>query len=495
MTSIDCWIEHWARRRPSHTAIALPEGDLSWFDLSHRVHLTARAIAHAGVGRGDRVALLAGDGSLILEALFAAARLGASIVPLNTRLTAHELGVVLGDAEPRLLIADDPHGDAARDALDRSAVDVELLVVDPVRGITAADGPAPPRVGRPDDVVVIAYTSGTTGTPKGAMLDQRAITANASNVTAMMDLTSRDRVLNVMPQFHVGGLNVHSTPTLRAGGTLVQPRRFDPVAAFDELTERATLGTLVPAMLVAVQSLPQWRSARFTKLRALNTGSSSVPTGLIDEVHATGTPVTQIYGLTETSPLALALPAEHARDKVGSCGLAGLAVEVRLVAPDGHDVEPGEAGEIVVRGANVTTGYWNQPDATRAAFLDGGWFRTGDIVCTDVDGFAYIEDRRTDLIISGGENISPAELEAVLAEVDGIAEAVVVSSPDDRWGHVPVVVAVRADPTISDEAVLAAFDDRVARFKRPRQIRWVDRLPRTPMGKVKKHELRRHLSP
>ncbi|MEM9713067.1 MAG: AMP-binding protein, partial [Actinomycetota bacterium] len=316
MTAIDSWLEHWAVRRPGDTAIVLPEGSLSWQTLFTRVVGTARALVDAQVRQGDRVAVLAGDGSLMLEVLFACARIGAAIVPLNTRLTAHELAVVLDDSSPNLLIADSPHGDAAGAAVELSSNDIEPLVVDPVRGV-GVDATPPPRTGRPHDVVLIAYTSGTTGAPKGAMLDQAALSANASNVAAMMDLTSQDRVLNVMPQFHVGGLNVHATPTLRAGGTLVQPRRFDPTEALEELDERATLGTLVPAMLVAVQALPAWERATFQRLRSLNSGASRVPRELIERVHAKGVPVTQIYGLTETTPLALALPAERARDKVG----------------------------------------------------------------------------------------------------------------------------------------------------------------------------------
>ncbi len=489
MTAVDSWLEHWAARRPTDTAIVLPEGDLSWQALFTRVAGTARALVDADVRRGERVAVLAGDGSLMLEVLFACARLGAAIVPLNTRLTAHELAVILDDASPTLLIADSPHGGAARAAVELSSNDIEPLVVDPVHG-AAVDAAPPPRTGRTHDVVLIAYTSGTTGTPKGAMLDQAALTANASNVAAMMDLTSQDRVLNVMPQFHVGGLNVHATPTLRAGATLVQPRRFDPTEAFEELDQRATLGTLVPAMLVAVQALPAWESATFRHLRSLNSGASPVPRELIEKVHAKGVPVTQVYGLTETSPLALALPAERARDKIGSCGIPGLSVDVRLVDTDGNDVGADQPGEVLVRGANVTRGYWNQPEATAASFLDDEWFRTGDIARTDHEGFFFIEDRRTDVIISGGENIYPAELEAVLATIDGIAEAAVISRPDQRWGQVPTIVAVRSDPGITDTDVLSAFDDRIARYKHPREIAWVDHLPRTAMGKVKKHELR-----
>ncbi|MEM9714659.1 MAG: AMP-binding protein, partial [Actinomycetota bacterium] len=278
-------------------------------------------------------------------------------------------------------------------------------------------------------------------------------------------------------------------PTLRAGGTLVQPRRFDPTEALEELDERATLGTLVPAMLVAVQALPAWERATFRHLRSLNSGASRVPRELIERVHAKGVPVTQIYGLTETTPLALALPAERARDKVGSCGVPGLGVDVRLVDPEGNDVEANQLGEVLVRGTNVTRGYWNQPEATAAAFLDDEWFRTGDIARTDDDGFFFTEDRRTDVIISGGENIYPAELEAVLAGIPGIAEAAVISRPHQRWGQVPTIVAVRSDPDITDADVLSAFDDRIARYKHPREVAWVDHLPRTSMGKVKRHEL------
>ena len=238
MTSIDTWIEHWAARRPDRTAIALPEANLSWAALHRRVQSTAAVLNQAGVRRHDRVAVLAGDGSLPIEVLFAAARIGAAVVPLNTRLTAHEIGVILDDAEPLVIVADDVHEAAGRAATAAARIAADLLVVHAELGVGQANGPIPDRVGSPEDVLIIAYTSGTTGQPKGAMLEQAAIAANATNVAAMMDLASTDRVYNAMPQFHVGGLNVHATPTIRAGGVLVQARRFDPAAALDELANQ-----------------------------------------------------------------------------------------------------------------------------------------------------------------------------------------------------------------------------------------------------------------
>jgi fatty-acyl-CoA synthase len=312
----------------------------------------------------------------------------------------------------------------------------------------------------------------------------------------MMDMTSHDRVLNTMPLFHVGGLNVHSLPTLAAGGTIVLHPRFDPARVLAELTAGdVDLVTLLPPMLVAVLALPAFTDADLTSLRAVNTGAAMVPAPLIEAIHAKGVPVTQIYGLTETATLATCLRREHAYERIGSCGKGALTCEVMLVDDEGQQVPTGSPGEIVARGPNVLHEYWRDTDATDAAFLDGGWFRTGDVATADEDGFLYMQDRKKDMIISGGENIYPAELEELLVGVPGLAEAAVIGRPDNTWGEVPVVVAVRQpESSTTDEDVLAVFVDRVARFKRPKEVIWVGSLPRTAMGKVQKHVLRNDLT-
>lgn len=489
--AIDRWIEHWAGWRAGQAAIVLPETVISYGELLHRVRAAAATLSAHGVSQGSRVAALVADGSVMLETLFGCARLGAVLVPLNTRLTQSELTFMLDDAEPTALISDTTHAATAARLVESSGPPVLPVILDPVVGFADHDtrrSDDPPRAS-PESPLSIIYTSGTTGRPKGAILTQASYEANAANVAAMMDLTGSDRGLNVMPQFHVGGLNVHATPTLRAGGVLLQHRHFDPDAVLEQLMSEATLGTLVPTMLRSVVEREAWDSARFRNLRALNSGSSHVPRHLIDAVHAKGVPVTQVYGLTETGPLVFGLRAEKASERAGSCGRPGLNVEVRLA--DGLD-EPRQdtaVGEVVVRGPSVTAGYWRNPSATNEAFLPGGWFRTGDIARVE-DGFFYIEDRVKNVIISGGENIYAAELEAVLDGVRGVAEAAVVPMKDETWGEAPLVVAVREPhSSVSDADILGAFDGIVASYKHPKAVRWVNALPRTAMGKIQRHLL------
>jgi len=489
--TIDRWLEHWADHRPYATAIEFADHSVTYRSLYDRVCVVAAGLRARGVGSGDRVAYLGGDGPTPVELLFACARIGAIHLPLNTRLAAPELSWIVGHAEPSLVLADVDHVGAAADMLaDHSAI-ARAVVGESDDMDPFEVGHATERSGADHDPVLMCYTSGTTGRPKGAVLDQIALMANAANVAAMMDVRSTDRVLNTMPLFHVGGLNVHTTPTLAAGGTIVLHRRFDPAAVLAELTGgRIDLATLLAPMLAAVTELEEFGHADLSGVRAVNTGASPVPIGLIEAIHAKGVPVTQIYGLTETSTLCVCLRAEQARERVGSCGKAALTCEVRLVDESGVDVAPGEEGEIVVRGPNVMREYWRDPEGTAAAFMDG-WFRTGDVAVADPHGFMYIRGRRKDLIISGGENIYPAELEDLLVGLPGVAEAVVVAQPDRRWGEVPVVVAVRAAGSdVTDAAVLAVFDGRVARYKAPKGVIWVDALPRTAMGKVRKHVLR-----
>jgi fatty-acyl-CoA synthase len=489
--TIDRWLEHWADHRPDATAIEFVDQSVTYRSLYDRVCRVAGGLRAHGVESGDRVAYLGGDGPTPLEILFACARIGAIHLPLNTRLAAPELSWIVGHAEPSLVLADAEYATAAADMLADHPATRRAVVGASDNTEQFEVGNPTERCGDDRDPVLMCYTSGTTGRPKGAVLDQLALMANAANVAAMMDVRSTDRVLNTMPLFHVGGLNVHTTPTLAAGGTIVLHRRFDPAAVLAELAGgRIDLVTLLAPMLVAVTELGEFGHADLSGVRAVNTGASPVPIALIEAIHAKGVPVTQIYGLTETATLCVCLRAEHARVRVGSCGKAALTSEVRLVDESGADVTPGEAGEIVVRGPNVMREYWRDPEGTASAFVDG-WFRTGDVAVTDPDGFMYIRGRRKDLIISGGENIYPAELEDLLVDVPGVAEAVVVARPDHRWGEVPVVVAVRAaDADVTDEALIAAFEGRVARYKVPKAVIWIDALPRTAMGKVRKHVLR-----
>jgi acyl-CoA synthetase (AMP-forming)/AMP-acid ligase II len=291
--------------------------------------------------------------------------------------------------------------------------------------------------------------------------------------------------------FHVGGLNIHTTPALRAGACVTIHRRFDPTQALRAIAEdRPTLFLAVPQVSLAMTAHPEWSSTDISSLRIVTTGSSIVPEAVIRPWLQRGVPVTQVYGLTESAPVAICLRREDAMRKIGSCGKPTMHCQARIVDAHGSALPPGERGEIVLRGPNLFREYWNDPAATAAAFADG-WLRTGDIGHRDAEGFYYVDDRLKDMVIAGGENIYPAEIENVLGGCPAILETAVVGRPDQRWGEVPIAyVVARPGSSLTSEDVMALFEGRLARFKHPREIVFLDSLPRNAMGKVLKYELR-----
>lgn len=487
--SIADWIDRHAAQRPEAPAIRFRDVVTSYGRLAALVDGTAAWLHERyGIGRGDRVAWLGTNAPDMLLLLFAAAKLRAVLVPLNWRLAPPELRYVMADCRPRLLVVQPAFaGDVGAIVPDPAACAVQ--VSDPAAGGLAAvlsDATGMPDGGGADDPLLIVYTSGTTGRPKGAVLTQGAIAANAGNALAMQAITAADHVLTVLPMFHVGGLNIQTTPALRAGACVTLHERFDPGAALAAIAgERPSLTVLVPATLRAMIGHPGWAATDLSSLRAVATGSSDVPVELMTAFRDRGVPVIQVYGATETAPVAVFQTVADPRSELGAIGRPAPGCAVRLVDPEGREVPDGEVGEIEVRGASVTTGYWNDPAATAAAFRDG-WFRTGDLAMRDGNGAYWFRDRLKNVIISGGENVYPAELERVLRGIDGIAEAAVVGRPDARWGEVPVAVVVPAPGAALERAVvLAAFDGRLARYKHPKDVVFADELPRNALGKVR----------
>jgi fatty-acyl-CoA synthase len=479
-------VAHWADHTPGRTAIHFQGADLSYAALWARISQATNALAALGIAPGDRVAMLAYNCPEILVALLALSRLGALLVPLNWRLTVAEHRLILADCAPKLLLAED----------DWRAHAEQLPV--PMQPLQVLDGPAEAApeaglVGSDAEDALVVYTSGTTGKPKGAVLTQAGLIWNAYNAIAAHDMGQQDHALNALPMFHVGGLNIQGLPVLVAGARVTLHRRFDPGQWLaDVAAHRPTLSVLVPAMMAAIVGHPAWARADLSSLRMIHAGSMIVPDSLIQAFHARGIPVGQIYGSTETAPCAIVLLREDAERKLGSAGKPALHCEVRLVANPERTADVAEGvGEVWVRGPNVMRGYWNAPEATRAALADG-WYRTGDLARRDADGFYWIVGRSKDVIISGGENIYPAELENVLADCPAIAEAAVVGIADARWGETVCACIVRAPGAALDEdGVLALFRERLARYKHPRRVLFMDTLPKTAMGKVQKFALRK----
>jgi len=463
------------------------------YDFAKFWRRVARVTAHLqsnwGVQPGDRVAWLGFNHELQLVTLVACARLGAVFLPLNFRLAVPELQQVMQDAQPRLLVHDRHHADAAHalQGADLQHTHHDSLIA------TASPRALPLPAVHGDLPLLLVYTSGTTGVPKGAVHTQAALLANARASAWAHDFVPGDKVLSTLPLFHVGGLCIQTLPALLAGVEVVLHPRFDPTAWLDEMHKsRPSLSLLVPATMRAVFEHSRWTETPLACLRGIMTGSSTVPVAYLETLHARGVPVGQVYGTTETGPVSIVLRLPDAMARVGASGWPYPEAQVKLIDADGQEVGFGETGEVCIRAANLMRGYWRADGETHTGLQDG-WFHSGDLGQRAEDGCISIVGRSKDMIISGGENIYPAEIENQLVTLPGVAESAVVGLPDVRWGEVPVAVLVRAHDAagqaLTAEAVLQHLQSRIARFKLPRRVVFVDSLSKSALGKVQKPAL------
>lgn len=494
------WLTRRAARVPRQPALSCEGVTWNYGELVQRIERMSAVLAAGGVTPGARVAYLGVNDPMFVVVLFATARLGAICVPLNFRLSGVELAFVIGDAGVHTLVVGEEHI-AVIDAV-RSTLGCQRFIHraggapgwESASALMAEPLPLPGAVpARADDVAVIMYTSGTTGHPKGAMLTHGNFWANNLNEVLLWDMVSTDVTLNFAPMFHVGGLLCGSLSTLLVGGHLVLQRGFEVAAVMQAIGQyRVSVTFGVPAMLLFMSQHPDFEAADLSSLRLVSVGGAPMPEPLLRLFNTRGIPVHQGYGMTETASMITFLNPDRAVDKLGSCGTPPLLTEIMLIGTAGEPItEAGVAGEVCVRGANVMAGYWNRPEETAAAFTRDGWFRSGDVGYRDAEGFLYICDRLKDMVISGGENIYPAEVESVLYEHPDIAEVAVIGAPDERWGErVVAVVAPKPGKSITLEALQAFADGRLARYKLPRELRLVDALPRNPTGKVLKANLR-----
>ena len=410
-------VARWAQFRPDHVALHFLGEDITYSALWRRVEGATLRLASLGVRKGDRVAYFGFNHPELLAILFACARLGAMLVPLNFRLASPERAEILAHADASVCVVDAGLMKDAAVIGERFPLMKLVALSDAPAGWFAWEGANPagftPKLeGEDCDPVMIVYTSGTTGKPKGAIHTQTALLWNIVNATLYQDLTSSDHVLSVLPMFHVGGMCIQTLPALHAGARMTIHSRFDPGAWLkDVAVRRPTLTLLVPTTMQAIFAHPDWETTDLSSLRAIHTGSSTIPDSLFAPFHSRGIPVGQVYGATETGPVSIYLRAEDAMRKVGSAGKAAVHAEIRLVGNEGRDAKPGEVGEIWVRAPSLMSGYWKDPE--NPAFKDG-WFHTGDLARADEEGYYWVVGRSKDMIISGGENIYPAELENIL---------------------------------------------------------------------------------
>ncbi|MFJ8778807.1 long-chain fatty acid--CoA ligase [Streptomyces sp. NPDC102476] len=487
------WPARRARKTPHRTALIHGDTTFTYAELHTRVTRLAHALRARGIRRGDRVAYLGPNHPCYLETLFAAGSLGAVFVPLNTRLAGPEIGYQLSDSGARALVYGPSHAGLVAGLPGSTDVRTYVEVGAEYERLLAESAQEP--IDEPvtaDDTCIIMYTSGTTGRPKGAMLTHGNLTWNAINVLVDTDLIADERALVSAPLFHTAGLNMLTLPVLLKGGTCVLVEAFEPNATFDLIEQhRITFMFGVPTMFEQVARHPRWADADLSSLRILTCGGSPVSSPLIAAYQERGLTFLQGYGMTEASPGTLFLDAEHAVGKAGSAGVPHFFSDVRVVRPDLAPVDVGETGEVVLRGPHVMPGYWGLPEETAASFADG-WFRSGDAARVDEDGYVFIVDRIKDMIISGGENIYPAEIEDLLLGHPDIAECAVIGVPDDKWGEVPRAVVVPREGSAPDpDEVLASLAGRLAKYKIPKSVVIADGLPRTASGKLLKSRVRK----
>jgi acyl-CoA synthetase (AMP-forming)/AMP-acid ligase II len=493
-------VEHHADRLADCPALAFGEERLTYAELAGRARRTAAALAHAGAHRGDVVGALLHNSLDFLEVMLGADYLGAVFMPLNWRLAPPEVAYIVGHAGTSVLVSEpelEPMIEPVRGELTCSLVRAGANGSDGWNGLdemrAAAEPLSGPEPTEPGDLLRLMYTSGTTARPKGVMITHGNLDAKCLAHVAELGLGREDRGLIAGPLYHVGALDLTFTTLLYLGCYQRILRKFATVEVLDAI-ERERLSTiwLAPAMvklLLDDESLP---GRDVSSMRVIIDGGEKMPLPLIDRLLTSfpGAWFADAYGLTETVSGDTFLNKGKERDKLGSVGKPVFNVDLRLVKDDGTEAAAGEEGEIVIRGPKVSVGYWRDPEATARAHRDG-WFRTGDVGVFDADGYLYIVDRLKDMILSGGENVASLEVERVLYEHEAVAEVAVVGRPHERWGEVPVAFVVLHDGATVDEDELLTFcRERLARYKAPKAVTFVDVLPRNPSGKVLKRELR-----
>jgi len=491
-----------AKRRlknPDKPAIVFDDDVLTYREFADAVDRVAVVLWHRGVRKGDAVAFIGENSPQFLQVMFGAAQLGAVFVPVNTRLASPEITHVLVDSDARALVLDLEFLERAMPGVEAGRIAHVIVTgdgTDTDPGLAALIQSA--RGGHSfadvdlDDPAAIVYTSGTTGKPKGAVLSHGNLTWVAINCMVDYDVVSTDVSLMISPLFHVASLGMGALPVVLKGATLVLEKGFEPGRALALIQEHCvTMISGVPTTYQMMADHPDWAGTDLSTLQKLTCGGSAVPTRILNAFEERGLHFSQGYGMTETSPGATSLSPAMTREKQGSVGLPHFFTEVRVADEHGDMVPRGTVGEIEVAGPNVFLGYHGLPEATAGSFTDDGWFRSGDLGYLDQDGYLYIADRLKDMIISGGENIYPAEVENLIADIEGISGVAVVGVPDERWGEVPwAVVTVRDGAEVSTEEVRERLDGVLARYKLPKQVVVVEEFPRTASGKIRKADLK-----
>ena len=468
-----------ARVTPDRLAlVSVEHGErLTYAEVNARAERAAASLQQLGITAGDRFGLLAYNCPEFLDYFFAAGKIGAIVVPLSTRATAHELSHIVNDCGMKLLL----HGEEFSEVASQLNVEQTLL------SASVPTGPEyVPHTSRDEDTYCLLYTSGTTGKPKGVMIPKRQLYWNGYNTVVNWGLREDDVSPIFTPLYHAGGLAAFLIPIFCVGGTIVIHKSFDTTTVWNTIErERCTVVLGVPTIWKLLMDAPEFATTDLSHVRAFYSGGAPLPQYLIDAYQKRGVVFKQGYGMTEVGVNCFTMTAEDSYRKPGSIGRPLLFTEVKLEEMDG------DVGEMFIRGPHVSAGYWNNAEATAAAYGEDGWFRTGDLARRDEEGFFYIAGRRKEMFISGGVNVYPAEIEAELVSHPAVSDAAVVAIPDETWGEVGVAFVVGS---VSESELAAYLATRIAKYKLPRRFVFLDVLPRTPYGKVVKDELRKTLA-
>lgn len=498
MWGVAHWIEQRAMMTPNRLALVGERKRFTYQEMAKTVHRLAHYLHEEMlVKKGERIAILSENREEVFLLYFALAKLGAIAVPLNVRLTVGELYYQLIDSGTRLLWVSERFQEMG-DLLGKSGYKGLLAWIDGRGGMPSLlqrissypDQFTPPEEGEGSDPLFIMYTSGTTGRPKGAILTQENQFWNGVNNIFGLEIQSSDRILTLLPLFHVGGIGLFAFPGFLAGSSIFVPTRFDPEDTLAWIErEKITIVMGVPTMLDALRKSPSFGTRNLSSVRWFYSGGAPCPIELLDDYLSRGLPLGQGFGMTESSPTIFLLMKDDYKRKKGSIGKPVLFSQVRVVDEAGVDVPRGEVGELWIKGPHLFKGYWNKPEETAKA-IAADWFRTGDMVRMDEEGFVYVAGRKKEMFISGGENVYPIEVEQVLYSHPLVDEAAVVGIPHEKWGEVGVAwVVVKEGGHVTEEELSQYMARHLAKYKCPKKYVFVKSLPKNATGKIDKNSI------
>ena len=489
------WLSKWIEYSPDKIAVKEYETGraLTYKELNNvSCRLSNLLTQEYKLKKGDRVMVFAENCLEYFIFFFAAQKTGLILVPVNYRLTSHEVDFLILDSKPSVIITEKKYFDKFYNCPTTKEVK-HILELEEIGNLfyenkeIACEYKENDSIVE-DDPIFILYTSGTTGEPKGALYTHKMLVWNSINTTMRLDITSDERSVTCMPQFHTGGWNVIPTPFLHRGAYICVTKKFDPDIILKLLQdEKATMFVAVPTMLQLMAQSLLFEEVDLSAMKYFVIGGESMPLPLIEKWHSKGIPIRQGYGLTEAGPSITSLHQDDAIRKMGSIGKLNFYIEEKIVDDEGHQVKQGEVGEFLLKGPSVTPSYWNNKEATNCAITDG-WFSTGDLVKKDDEGYIYVVDRKKNMYISGGENVYPAEIERLLYTHPLVKEVAVIGVPNEKWGESGKAFIVTSGD-VSEEEIIKFCDGKLARYKIPKHVQCLKQLPKNDTGKINKKEL------